>query len=162
MAAPQPGKPLDVGDRVPSFSLADQDGASFQLEQALGRGPLVFFFYPKDETPTCTREACSFRDAHADLHAGGAQVFGISSDSEASHKSFATHHRLPYRLLADEGGHVRDEVFGVPRGLLGLRPGRATYVVDAEGIVRHRFQKHLAAQEHVDEALAVVKKLRKG
>jgi peroxiredoxin Q/BCP len=150
---------LAVGDRVPSFELPDQTGKQVRLEDLLGKGPLVFFFYPADETPTCTREACSFRDAHVDLQQAGAAVFGISGDSVASHASFAKHHQLPYSLLADVGDRVRNQVFGVPRGLLGLRPGRATYVLDKDGVIRHKYQAHLEAQGHVDEAIATVKKL---
>jgi len=153
---------LKIGERVPLFSLPDQDGKTVELSSLLGKGPLVFFFYPKDETVVCTKEACSFRDAHEDLQKAGAAVFGISGDDVTSHKGFATHHRLPYSLLADVKNHVRNDVFGVPRGLLGTRPGRATYIVDAQGVVRHVFQKHLAAQEHVDQAMAVVKGLASG
>lgn len=150
---------LAVGDRVPSFELPDQTGKTVRLAELLGKGPLVFFFYPADETPVCTKEACSFRDAHADLERAGATVFGISGDSVASHASFAKNHRLQYGLLADVGDRVRNEVFGVPRGLLGLRPGRATYVVDRDGVVRHKYAASLQAQAHVDEAIATVKKL---
>lgn len=150
---------LAVGDRVPSFELSDQAGHKVRLEDLLGKGPIVFFFYPADETPTCTREACHFRDAHADLQRAGATVFGVSGDSVESHARFAQRHQLPYGLLADVGDRVRNDVFGVPRGLLGLRPGRATYVLDKEGVIRHRYQAHLDAQGHVDEAIATVKKL---
>ena len=152
-------KALGIGDRVPAFELLDQHGTSVKLAGLLGQGPLVFFFYPKDETVVCTREACSFRDAHDEMRTAGAQVFGISGDSVSSHLGFAEHHRLPYSLLADVGDRLRDHVFGVPRSLLGLLPGRVTYVVDKDGVVRHTYQGHLEAQNHVDEALAVVKKL---
>lgn len=150
---------LAVGDKVPAFDLPDQTGRSVKFTELLGKGPIVLFFYPKDETPVCTREACSFRDAHDDLAKAGATVFGISGDSVESHAQFAQHHRLQYSLLADVGDRVRNHVFGVPRGLLGLRPGRATYVIDKEGVVRHKYQAHLEAQAHVDEAIATVKKL---
>ena len=150
---------LAVGDKVPAFDLPDQTGRSVKFAELLGKGPIVLFFYPKDETPTCTREACSFRDAHDDLAKAGAAVFGISGDSVESHAKFAQHHRLQYSLLADVGDRVRNDVFGVPRGLLGLRPGRATYVIDKDGVVRHKYQAHLDAQGHVDEAIATVKKL---
>lgn len=150
---------LDVGDKVPSFELPDQTGRVVKFGELLGKGPIVLFFYPKDETPVCTREACSFRDAHDDLVKAGATVFGISGDSVESHAKFAKNHRLQYGLLADVGDRVRNDVFGVPRGLLGLKPGRATYVIDKDGVVRHRYQAHLEAQAHVDEAIATVKKL---
>ena len=120
---------------------------------------MVVFFYPKDETAVCTKEACSFRDANAEFAQAGAQVFGISGDSVASHKSFAKNHRLQYRLLADETNHVRDDVFGVPRGLLGLTAGRVTYVLDKEGIIRMRHQGTLESTQHVEKALAIVKSL---
>jgi peroxiredoxin Q/BCP len=150
---------LGPGDKVAPFELPDQAGTRVKLEDLLGKGPIVFFFYPADETPTCTREACSFRDAYADLQQAGAQVFGVSGDSVESHARFAEKHRLPYKLLADVGDRVRNDVFHVPKGLLGLRPGRATFVLDKDGVVRHAFQAHLQAQAHVDEAMAVVKRL---
>lgn len=151
---------LGVGDRVPPFELPDQKGQVVRFAELLGKGPIVLFFYPKDETPVCTREACSFRDAHEDLQKAGAAVFGISGDSVESHKRFADKHRLQYGLLSDVGDRVRNEIFGVKRGLLGLSPGRATYVIDREGVVRHKYQAHLEAQAHVDEAIATVQKLR--
>lgn len=150
---------LAVGDKVPSFELPDQTGRVVKSSELLGKGPIVLFFYPKDETPVCTREACSFRDAYDELRGAGATVYGISGDSVESHAAFAKNHRLQYGLLADVGDKVRNEIFGVPRGLLGLRPGRATYVIDKDGVVRHKFQAHLEAQAHVDEAIAMVKKL---
>lgn len=150
---------LAVGDKVPSFELPDQTGRVVKSSELLGKGPLVLFFYPKDETPVCTREACSFRDAYDELRGAGARVYGISGDSVESHAAFAKHHRLQYGLLADVGDQVRNDIFGVPRGLLGLKPGRVTYVIDKDGIVRHKYQAHLEAQAHVDEAIAMVKKL---
>jgi len=150
---------MKVGERVPSFELPDQTGAVVRFDDVVKQGgPIVLFFYPKDETPICTAEACSFRDAYADFTAAGATVFGISSDSVASHQKFADKHRLPYRLLADVGGKVR-AALKVPRGLLGLTEGRVTYIVDNEGIVRHAHEASLQAQAHVDEAIAVVKRL---
>lgn len=150
-------KALEVGDTLPSFELPDQRGEPMKLDDVLGKGPLVFFFYPADETLLCTREACSFRDAHEELARAGAQVFGVSGDSVESHARFAARHRLPYRLLADVGDRVRDDVFAVKRGLLGA--GRATYVVDKGGVVRHVFQSALQAQKHVDEAREIVERL---
>jgi len=152
-------KGISVGERVPSFALPDQDGKAVKLDELLGKGPLVFFFYPKDETPGCTREACSFRDANEEMRKAGATVFGVSGDSVESHKGFATHHKLNYGLLSDVGDKVRNDVFGVPRGFLGLTPGRVTYVLDGDGVVRHVFDSSLKFENHVDEAMAVVKRL---
>src|SRR4051794_8118428 len=105
---------LDVGDRVPEFSLPDQTGGKVRFADLLGKGPVVLFFYPKDETPGCTREACGFRHAHDELRQAGATVYGVSGDSVESHASFAKHHKLQYGLLADVGDTVRNDVFGVP------------------------------------------------
>jgi peroxiredoxin Q/BCP len=149
---------MRIADVVPLFELPDQDGVVVRFADLLGKGPIVLFFYPRDETPVCTAEACSFRDAYAELSSAGAVVFGISSDSVASHKRFADKHRLPYRLLADVGGAVRARL-GVPRGLLGLSEGRVTYVIDKAGVVRHVHHAHLQAQAHVDAALATVHKV---
>lgn len=150
---------MNVGDRVPDFSLPDQDGKTVTLAELRGKGPIVFFFYPKDETAGCTREACSFRDAHEELAAAGATVFGISGDSVASHAGFANHHKLNYGLLADVGDKVRDGVFAVPRGLLGLAPGRVTYILDDNGVVRFVHENNLNMGSHVERAIEVVKKL---
>lgn len=152
---------LSLGDRVPSFTLPDQDGKAFRLEDALAKGPLVLFFYPKDGTPGCTAEACSFRDATRDFQDAGAVIAGVSSDSVASHRKFADEHALSYPLLADEGGALRKKL-GVPRSMFGLFDGRVTYVIDQDGILRHRFEAMLAAGKHVDEALATVRALAKG
>src|SRR5690606_34936307 len=98
---------------------------------------VVLYFYPKDDTPGCTVEACSFRDAYAVFSDAGAEVVGISSDSVGAHKAFADKHRLPFRLLADHGGHVRAS-YGVKK-TLGLIDGRVTFIIDRGGVVRHVF-----------------------
>lgn len=150
---------MKIGDKVPAFQLPDQDGNVFKLDDALGKGPLVFFFYPKDETPVCTAEACSFRDANDDFVKAGATVFGVSSDDVASHKKFADKHKLNYRLLADVGGKVREQL-GVPRSFFGLKDGRVTYVVDKGGVVRMVHEAALSAQAHVDQAIGIIKSLQ--
>lgn len=151
---------LDIGDKVPPFTLPDQDGKPFKLDEALAKGPVVLFFYPKDGTPGCTKEACSFRDATADFAEAGAVIAGVSSDSVASHRRFADEHGLSYPLLSDEGGALRKKL-GVPRSMLGLMDGRVTYVIDAQGVLRHRFDSMLGASKHVNEALTTVRSLRK-
>lgn len=148
---------LKAGDRAPSFSLPTQTGDEWDLERALESGPVVLFFYPKDETPVCTAEACSFRDQHEVFVEHGAQVVGVSSDSVSSHQSFASHHKLPYTLLSDRDGQVRAK-FGVGK-TLGLFDGRVTFVIDKDRTIRHVFRSALAAQRHVDEALRTVQRL---
>jgi peroxiredoxin Q/BCP len=125
-----------------------------RLADMVGRRPLVLFFYPKDDTPICTKEACAFRDSYETFSAAGAEVIGISSDSAASHRAFAARHKLPFLLASDADGSLR-KAFGVPK-TLGLFPGRVTYVVDRDGIIRLVFSAQLASQDHVTKALAAV------
>lgn len=150
---------IRVGDRFPTFALPDQNGETFRSSEALSKGPLVVFFYPKDESPGCTAEVCSFRDASSEFLAAGAQVVGISSDDATSHQRFAKKHAVSYPLLSDTGGSLRSEL-GVPRSMFGMIDGRVTYVIDSQGIVRHRYDALLRATRHVDEALATVKSLK--
>ena len=152
---------IQVGDRAPDFALPNAEGKPVRLSELLSKGPVVLYFYPKDETRGCTAEACSFRDDYEDFKAVGAEVVGVSSDSSASHASFAQRHRLPFVLLADTEGAVR-KLYGVKGNLLGFLPGRVTYVIDRTGVVRHVFESQIQATRHVSEALEVLKKLGKG
>ena len=147
---------IQVGDAAPDFDLPDASGRRVRLADFKGKRGVVLYFYPKDDTPGCTKEACSFRDSYEEFRDAGAEVIGVSSDSEASHRSFAEKHRLPFVLVADAGGELRRR-YGVP-STLGLLPGRVTYVIDREGIVRHVFNSQLQAAKHVDEALAVLRR----
>jgi peroxiredoxin Q/BCP len=142
-----------VGRSAPDFTLPDQDGQPVRLADLRGRW-VVVYFYPADDTPGCTAESCSFRDSHEDFVDAGAVVVGISSDSVESHKAFAAKHRLPFTLLADTDGSVR-KAWGVSK-TLGLLPGRVTFVLDPEGVVRHRFSSQLKPTKHIGEALAVI------
>lgn len=147
---------LEPGDRIPDVTLPGKDGP-VRLPDFVGKKTLVVYFYPKDETTGCTAEACSFRDSYQDFTTAGAEVIGISGDSVKSHDSFASHHRLPFVLLSDPDGKAR-AAFGVKR-TLGLIPGRVTFVIDKEGIVRHVFDSQVRVGKHVTEALDVIKKL---
>ena len=120
---------------------------------------MVLYFYPKDDTPGCTQQACSFRDSYEAFKEAGAEVVGISSQSTASHESFSARHRLPFTLVSDEGAKVRKE-YGVP-STLGLLPGRVTYVIDREGTIRHIFNSQFNAKRHVTEALGVIQQLQR-
>ena len=151
--------PLKVGDRAPTFELPSQSGDVVKLDALTTRGPVVLYFYPKDETPGCTAEACAFRDNYDVFQKAGASVVGISSDSVTSHKGFAEHHGLPFLLLSDASGQVRKS-FGVP-STLGLLPGRMTFVIDQQGVIQHAFNSQLFATKHVREAIEVVQKLAK-
>lgn len=144
------------GNPAPDFELSNPQGGRVRLSQYRGR-PVVVFFYPKDETPGCTQEVCHFRDQYDVFREAGAEVIGISSDEPESHRAFAQKHHLPFQLLSDPAGKTR-KAWGVPR-TLGLIPGRVTYVLDGDGVVRHRFSSQFAVDRHVDEALAVVREL---
>ena len=122
-----------------------------------GKKAVVVFFYPKDGTPVCTKEACAFRDAYEDFVEAGAVVIGVSGDSATRHQAFASNHRLPFVLVSDKDGKAR-RAFGVPKSM-GLLPGRVTYVIDREGIVRHLFISQFAADRHVQEALDAIREL---
>jgi len=144
----------DVGHAAPDFTLPDQDGREVRLADLRG-GWVVVYFYPADDTPGCTAESCSFRDSHEEFVDAGARVVGISGDSVESHRAFAAKHQLPFTLLADTDGSVR-KAWGVTK-TLGLLPGRVTFVVDPEGVVRHRFSSQLKPRKHIDESLAVIR-----
>ncbi|RYM33935.1 peroxiredoxin [Brumimicrobium glaciale] len=152
-------KSIEAGDKCPLFTLKNQDGKAFNIEDAIGKDNLVIYFYPKDETAGCTKQACSFRDAYEDFISAGAKVIGISSDDEKSHKKFAEKHKLPFTLLADSDKQVR-KAFGVPTNLLGLIPGRVTYVIDKKGVVKGVFNSQLKFDQHVSEALAILGELK--
>ena len=144
-------KGVKVGDRAPDFTLLSLTGEPVSLSSFLGKKDVVLYFYPKDNTPGCTAEACSFRDNYEVFQEAGAEVIGISSDSEASHRQFANKYNLPFILLSDLGGTVR-KFYGVP-STFGLLPGRVTYVIDKEGIVRHIFSSQFAPEQHIVEAI---------
>ena len=148
---------LQSGDRAPLIALQDQNGVERRSDQLAGKS-LVLFFYPKDDTPGCTMEACAFRDSYADLQALGAEVWGVSGDNAGSHQRFASRHNLPYPLLVDQNNQLR-RAFGVP-GVLGLLPGRVTYVIDGEGVVHHVFNNLLDGPAHRREALECLKRLQ--
>ena len=141
---------LKVGDQLPDFKLKDQYGNLFSSARLKGNKPMVIYFYPKDNTPGCTKEACGFRDNYEDFTDLGAEVIGISSDTEKSHRRFADKYQLPFILLADTDKKVR-RLFRVENNLL-LVPGRETYVVDKTGVVIMVFNS-INASEHRRRAL---------
>ena len=148
---------LEVGDKVPDFSAKDSKGNDFDSTSVVGKKPVVFYFYPKDNTPGCTAQACSFRDQYEDFEDLGAEVVGISSDSIVSHEKFSQKYRLPFILLSDDDKKLRN-LFGVKPSLFGLIPGRVTYVVDKKGIIRLVFDS-LVATNHIPRALETVQKM---
>ncbi len=148
---------LEVGSRAPLFDLPSTEGDRVNLADLLGKKTVVLFFYPKDDTPGCTAEACDFRDNHGRFMAAGAEVLGVSADSIESHQKFAGKHQLPMKLLSDPGGTVA-EAYGV-KPTLGFIRGRVTFVIDREGVIQYAYSSQLMVTRHAQNALEVVRKL---
>jgi peroxiredoxin Q/BCP len=151
---------VKVGDKAPDFTLPSQMGDNVTISEYFGKKNVVLYFYPKDETPGCIKEACTFRDSYEELANLGAEVLGVSGQSVASHKSFATHYGLPFILLSDQDNTVR-KLYDVPSSGLGLIPGRVTYIIDKQGIVRHIFNSQTQAPRHVEEAKKALEEIEK-
>lgn len=141
----------DTGDRAPTFVRDAHNGGRIDTAALNGTRPLVIYFYPRDETPVCTRQACSFRDRLEAFNELDAEVIGISADHDASHRAFAKKHGLDFALVSDHDGAL-SKAFGVGRAL-GVLANRVTFVIDREGVVRLRYQAQMAAARHVERAL---------
>lgn len=148
---------VNVGETAPDFTLASQKGETVTLSQFRAKKNVVLYFYPKDETRGCTREACTFRDSYELFTDLGAEVIGVSADTVESHKSFAEHYNLPFTLLSDTDDRVRN-LYGATSSL-GIIPGRVTFVIDKTGVVRHVFSSQLQPEKHVEEARQILIKL---
>lgn len=149
--------PVKVGDSAPDFTLKSQFGVEVRLSDFRGKKPVVLYFYPKDFTSGCTKEACAFRDSYEAFKEAGAEVIGVSTGTPEKHSEFAAAYRLPFILLADEGARVRT-LYGVPTSM-GLIPGRVTYIIDKNGEVKHIFNSQMNPEKHVEEALRILKTL---
>ena len=150
---------LKVGDKIPNFTAKDTNGNDFESATIIGHKPIVIYFYPKDNTPGCTTQACSFRDQYEDFKDLGAEVIGISSDSIVSHQKFTKQYKLPFILLSDTDKKIR-KLFGVPSGLFGILPGRVTYVADKTGTIIMTFDS-MMAKRHIPKALEAIKKIQR-
>jgi len=148
---------LQVGDKLPTFGAKDQNGNDFYIESVLGKKVLVIYFYPKDDTPGCTKQACFLRDQYEEFKAIGAEVIGISGDSVPAHKKFASKYDLPFILLSDSNKSLR-KLFCVKNNIFGLLPGRVTYVVDKNGIIQMVFND-ANATNHLEKTVEKVKSL---
>jgi peroxiredoxin Q/BCP len=148
---------VKVGEKAPVFTLESQKGEMVSLSNLIGKKNIVLFFYPKDKSRGCTRQACEFRDKYAVFKDRGAEVIGISSDDISSHKSFADEFMLPFILLSDPKGVVR-KLYGV-KSTFGIIPGRVTFVIDKKGVVRHIFSSQFKPKKHIKEALDALEKI---
>jgi peroxiredoxin Q/BCP len=150
------GAPLPAGAKAPGFTARDQAGRAVSLSDYLGKSTVVLYFYPKDDTPGCTAEACSLRDGHGAILAAGAVVLGVSADSAASHAAFAKRFALPFPLLADPGKAII-KAYGVRMPVLGVAK-RVTFVIDKEGVIRH-VVKDVDTKAHDRQVLALIRGL---
>lgn len=148
---------MKIGERIPDFEVPDQDWNNMKSSELLGK-PSVVYFYPKDDTPGCTKQACTFRDQFEEFQDLGASVVGVSNDSPEEHRQFIEKYRIPFRLLSDIKGELRKK-FDVPANLFGLIPGRVTFVFDQEGALIHQFHSQSKTEKHIDEALDAIRSL---
>ncbi len=148
---------VKIGDCAPDFTLQSSTGENISLSQFFGKKNVVLFFYPRDEGPTCCKEAEAFRDNYEAFKEGNSEVIGISAQSVESHRRFASHHNLQYVLLSDADNNVR-KLYGVS-STLGV-PGRVTFVIDKKGIVKHVFSSQLHFIKHAKEALLALRSIR--
>ena len=148
---------LKEGERAPDFSAPDQDGNLVRLKDFRG-SKVILYFYPKDDTPGCTKEACSFRDEYSQLKKEGYEILGVSVDSQDSHKRFAEKFTLPFRLLVDEDKNIVSaygvwvEKWILGKTVMGIK--RITYIIDEEGIIEHVFPR-VDPLTHVEEILGI-------
>ncbi len=156
--SPEPTEMLKIGDVVPRFMLQDQSGKLRNVEEFLGRGKLVLFFYPKDETLGCTKEACEFRDYQTEFEEAGAEIIGISGDSVESHRQFVENRQLNFVLLSDPDYSVHRQ-FGCRQGLFGNIGIRVTFVIDSHGIIMKVYSSRIRFRNHVKVALDAVLKM---
>ncbi len=146
---------LKVGEKAPDFTALTDNNERITLSAKLKEGPVVLYFYPKDETPGCIAEACSFRDRWEDFRKLDATVLGVSSDSTESHKNFKSHRNLQFTLVSDETKEIRKAY-----GAIGtLIPPRITFVIDRDGIIREVYNSQLNASNHVEVALKTLKSI---
>lgn len=150
--------PLPLGSKAPDFELPSETGETVRLSDVLKERAVVLFFYPKDFTPGCTAESCAFRDRYDIFTEAGAEVLGVSRDDVAKHRDFHEKYGLSFHVLADPDGRVH-RLFRIKDSIPFLLPGRETFVIDRDGVVRHHFASQIRATRHVDEALAVVREL---
>lgn len=152
---------MDTGSKAIDFSFKDRSGNQTSLFELLKEKVVILYFYPKDNTPGCTAQACSFRDAYQDFKDAGAEVVGVSSDSEESHEGFAEKQRLPFILVSDTNSDLRKK-YNVPADMFGMIPGRVTYVIDKTETIRYVFSSQLQFKKHAEKALEIIGFINKG
>ena len=137
---------LKKGDKAPDFELGDENGVPVRLSGLLSEGPIILYFYPKDFTSVCTRQACMVRDSHERIEAAGLRVIGINSEKSEKHDRFRKHHALPFRLLVDPHREVARSYEAI--GPFGLYTARVSYLIGADGLVRDSVRADLRLAPH--------------
>jgi thioredoxin-dependent peroxiredoxin len=157
--AAEPAKTPKVGDTAPAVEGTDQDGKAWKLADYAGKKPVLLYFYPKDETPGCTKQACGLRDQMTDLKKENVEVVGVSFDTAESHQKFREKHNLNFTLLADTDGKIAD-AYGVRRGPGAKMARRASFLIGKDGKVKHVTDTP-SADTHLAEMKEAVAKLQK-
>jgi peroxiredoxin Q/BCP len=147
---------LAVGSQAPDFSATLDDGTTFSLARERGVHNVVLYFYPKDFTSGCTKEACAFRDNYAEIGRFDAIIVGVSADSAESHTDFRERHQLQFPLIADQDGTVRD-LYQARKSFVPFMPPRITYVIDKEGVIRAAMRHDIQVTRHIDEVLGALR-----
>ena len=147
------------GERAPEFEGTLAGGKQLRLRDFRGRRHVILYFFPKDFTPGCTREACSFRDRRAEVAGLDAEIVGVSLDTPEKHEAFAQKYQLPYPLVSDRSGAIAT-AFGVARLGGWLPTKRVTFVIDKQGVVQHVIQSEFSIDMHIDEALDTLRRLQ--
>lgn len=159
LAQAQPAALPKVGDKAPLVTGKDQDGKTWKLEDAVGKKAVLLYFYPKDNTPGCTKEACGFRDQMDAFKKDKVEVIGVSFDDEESHKKFIADHKLNFSLLADTDGKIAD-AFGV-RIPNGTKARRVSFLIGLDGKIAHVTDSP-QADAHLSQMKEAIEKLKKG
>lgn len=150
---------IAVGQKAPDFEGTVADGKQLRLRDFHGRRHVILYFFPKDFTPGCTREACSFRDRRAEVAGLDAEIVGVSLDTPEKHASFAAKYQLPYPLISDRSGAIAS-AYGVARLGGWLPTKRVTFVIDKHGVVQHVIQSEFSIDMHINEALDTLRRLQ--
>jgi len=148
------------GEPAPDFEGTLAGGKPLRLRDFRGRRHVILYFFPKDFTPGCTREACAFRDRRAEVAALDAEVIGVSLDTPEKHAAFAESYQLPYPLVSDRSAAIAS-AFGVSRLGGWLPTRRVTFVIDKQGVVRHVIESEFRIERHIDEAIEKLRELQR-
>ncbi|MEJ6754389.1 MAG: peroxiredoxin [Flavobacteriales bacterium] len=148
---------IDIGDIFPDFTLNDENGNEFNLERDFSKTYLVLYFYPRDETPGCTKQACYFKDFYEEFKTFDCEIIGISSDDKTSHEKFKSNYNLPFKLLSDQNSKLRKQL-KLPKDFFGLSPGRVTFLININKEILYTHRSSLNMKSHINSVLKFLNK----